>query len=94
MDLPPTNSYGSKLPLMLLYVLPTILFIVLGTVSLVLLVRPAATPKFCSCGKNIAETKTIGCKFDSLNLVWLPEHFRDDGLTKRFEREGPGVNGE
>jgi hypothetical protein len=51
-------------------------------------------PVTCYCGTTIAEARTLGCKFDSLSVSWLPKHCRDDELTAEFDRSGPGPNGE
>jgi hypothetical protein len=48
----------------------------------------------CDCGNSTKEAFALGCKYDSLAAAWLPEHCRDDELTKEFERSGPGVNGQ
>jgi hypothetical protein len=47
----------------------------------------------CDCGDSIAEAISLGCKFDSLSMAWLPEHCRDDELTAEFDIAGDGPNG-
>lgn len=47
----------------------------------------------CDCGRNTAEARSLGCKYDSLAAAWLPEHCHDDELTAEFERSGDGPNG-
>ena len=60
-------------------------------------VREAITevqsPQGCDCGDSIAEARSLGCKFDSLSMAWLPEHCRDDELTAEFDTAGSGPNG-
>ncbi|KAH8893973.1 hypothetical protein GQ53DRAFT_644660 [Thozetella sp. PMI_491] len=51
-------------------------------------------PVVCYCGFSITEAKTLGCKYDTLSVSWLPSHCRDDDLTAEFERSGPGPSGE
>jgi hypothetical protein len=47
----------------------------------------------CDCGDSVAEATSLGCKFDSLSMAWLPEHCRDDELTAEFNTAGNGPNG-
>ncbi|KAH6680458.1 hypothetical protein B0J14DRAFT_695843 [Halenospora varia] len=47
----------------------------------------------CDCGDSVAEAISLGCKFDSLSMAWLPEHCRDDDLTAEFDTAGNGPNG-
>lgn len=47
----------------------------------------------CNCGNPTDEAVALGCKYDSLAAVWLPEHCRDEELTAEIERSGPGVDG-
>jgi hypothetical protein len=47
----------------------------------------------CDCGNSIAEAISLGCKFDSLSMAWLPEICRDDELTTEFDTAGDGPNG-
>ena len=47
----------------------------------------------CHCGSNIIEAKSLGCKYDSLSLSWLPAQCRDDDLTAEFEHAGPNPDG-
>lgn len=49
--------------------------------------------KGCDCGDSTAEAISLGCKFDSLSMAWLPEHCRDDELTAEFNTKGDGPNG-
>jgi hypothetical protein len=44
----------------------------------------------CVCGETIEEATSLGCKFDSLSMAWLPDHCRDDELTAEFETTGKG----
>jgi hypothetical protein len=44
----------------------------------------------CVCGETVAEAISLGCKFDSLSMAWLPDHCRDDELTAEFETTGKG----
>jgi hypothetical protein len=48
----------------------------------------------CSCGENVAEAISKGCKYDLLASAWLPAQCRDDELSAEFDRAGPGLNGE
>jgi hypothetical protein len=32
----------------------------------------------CSCGRNLAEARANGCKYDSVAAAWLPPACRDD----------------
>jgi hypothetical protein len=50
-------------------------------------------PRGCACGNSISEAISLGCKFDSLSMAWLPEHCRDEELTAEFETAGDGPNG-
>ncbi|KAL7904451.1 hypothetical protein GGI35DRAFT_463252 [Trichoderma velutinum] len=43
----------------------------------------------CSCGSSIDEAMSLGCKYDSLSVSWLPEHCRDNELTEEFNTAGP-----
>jgi hypothetical protein len=44
----------------------------------------------CVCGETTEEAISLGCKFDSLSMAWLPDHCRDDELTAEFETTGKG----
>jgi hypothetical protein len=50
-------------------------------------------PSSCRCGESVAEALSLGCKYDSLAVAWLPPHCRDDELTAEFEAQGTGPNG-
>lgn len=50
-------------------------------------------PLGCDCGDSVAEAVSLGCRFDSLSMAWLPEHCRDDELTAEFDTAGNGPNG-
>ncbi|KAI1374712.1 hypothetical protein F4677DRAFT_424524 [Hypoxylon crocopeplum] len=52
------------------------------------------TRKSCKCGDTVAEAIENKCRFDSMALAWLPDHCRDDELTREFDRSGDGPNGE
>lgn len=47
----------------------------------------------CDCGESISTAISMGCKYDSLSVAWLPAHCRDDELSREFEQLGPGPNG-
>lgn len=44
----------------------------------------------CLCGNTAEEALSLGCIYDSLATTWLPKECRDDELTDRFDRAGPG----
>ncbi|KOS22042.1 hypothetical protein ESCO_001440 [Escovopsis weberi] len=70
---------------------------VYGTVDLGILAAArirSASIKPCHCGNSVAEAVALGCKYDSLATSWLPDHCRDDEMTRLFEQSGPGPNGE
>ncbi|KAI0116560.1 hypothetical protein F4776DRAFT_656243 [Hypoxylon sp. NC0597] len=49
----------------------------------------------CSCGgTTVAEAKQRGCIFTPLAIAWLPPHCIDMELSDKFDKEGPGPNGE
>ncbi|GLB09939.1 hypothetical protein AtubIFM57258_005871 [Aspergillus tubingensis] len=59
--------------------------------------RPETLPPdlpICDCGSTIKEALHRNCTYDSLATAWLPPHCRDAELTARFDRSGPGPNGE
>jgi len=47
----------------------------------------------CSCGATVAEAKSLGCKFDTVEAAWLPPACRDDENSAEFDRAGPGTDG-
>ncbi|KAI1290545.1 hypothetical protein F5Y03DRAFT_378281 [Xylaria venustula] len=50
-------------------------------------------PKSCSCGKTVAEARSMGCTYDSMAAAWLPAHCIDAELTAEFEVSGDGPDG-
>ncbi|OAA33930.1 hypothetical protein NOR_08747 [Metarhizium rileyi] len=48
----------------------------------------------CDCGKTIKEALERNCVYDALATAWLPPYCRDDELSAKFDRSGPGSNGE
>ncbi|KAI0100220.1 hypothetical protein GGR51DRAFT_551573 [Nemania sp. FL0031] len=44
----------------------------------------------CLCGHTVEEALALDCAYDSLATAWLPKECRDDELTDKFDRAGPG----
>ncbi|KAE9970820.1 hypothetical protein BLS_004743 [Venturia inaequalis] len=79
------------------------LFAFWGIITLLSQIRPLhfdkgqqkpANLSGCDCGDSTTEAESLGCKFDSLSMAWLPEQCRDDELTAEFNTKGGGPNGE
>ncbi|RKU41152.1 hypothetical protein DL546_002646 [Coniochaeta pulveracea] len=45
---------------------------------------PVIKPISCDCGASIAEPKSLGRKYDTLSVSWLPPQCRDDALAEEF----------
>ncbi|KAK2005745.1 hypothetical protein LZ32DRAFT_513622, partial [Colletotrichum eremochloae] len=43
----------------------------------------------CHCDSSISEALDLGCKYNTLSVSWLPDHYRDDELVAEFDRAGP-----
>ncbi|KAI0394595.1 hypothetical protein F5Y17DRAFT_466210 [Xylariaceae sp. FL0594] len=59
--------------------------------------RPETLPKDlnrCLCGHTQEEAHSLGCIYDSMAAAWLPTACRDDDLTAKFDRAGPGPDGQ
>lgn len=50
---------------------------------------PVIKPISCDCGASIAEPKSLGRKYDTLSVSWLPPQCRDDALAEEFNHAGP-----
>jgi len=42
----------------------------------------------CSCGDTLEEAMSQGCRYDELEAAWLPDHCRDDELSREFSLLG------
>ncbi|KAK4243027.1 hypothetical protein C7999DRAFT_18550 [Corynascus novoguineensis] len=44
--------------------------------------------RYISCGKSIAESKSLGCKYDILSNHWVPWQCMDDGSVEIYQSDG------